>query len=117
MVANSTAEAEYIAVSECCREVTFTRELLSELNFSPNFPTKLHVDNRAAIAIATKPGFTQRSKSIRVAYHNTRTSIKRGEVELKSIESAHNPADILTKSVSRAVNKRHLPVFFANARF
>ena len=75
------------------------------------------MDDSAATAVATEPGFAQRSKSIRVSFHNTRDSIKRGEVEPKPVKSAHNPADVLTKTVSRAVNRRHMPAFFANAKF
>ena len=53
--------------------------ILSELKFSLDSPTKLHVDNSAAMATATKPGFTQRSKSMRLLTaksHNVRQRVQ-----------------------------------------
>ena len=113
VVANSSAEAECIAMSACVREVVFARQLLHELGAPCTSPTKMHVDNDAAIAIATNAGFTQRSKSIRICFHNVGLSVAAEEVALEPIRSQKNPADVLTKTVSRAVHVRHLPFLLA----
>ena len=100
-VAKSTATAEYIAMSEAVDDVTFTRQLLIELGCKEIEPTIMHEDSEPAIKIATKPGFTQRSKTIMVCYHSIREAVEDGRIRITSIRGKLQPADILTKPLSR----------------
>lgn len=106
IVAPSTAEAEYISLSACTREVIFVRQLLYELKLPIKKPTTIHCDSKSAISIGTKPSFSQKSKSIRLHYHITRSEIGKSIV-LKYIQGKDNPADILTKPVPSAVHNKH----------
>ena len=68
----------------------------------------MFVDDDAAIRIATNPGFTQRSKSMRTACHNTRDMTSDGMVKMSlPIEIRNNISDIETKSLSRKLHEKH----------
>ena len=112
IVTTSSAEAEYVAMSAACREIIFVRQLCDEIGFQESFPTDLYSDSKSAIAIATNPGFTQRSKSIRLHYHNTRDCVENSVVTLKKINGKLNPADALTKSLNRAETSKYNQYFF-----
>ena len=50
----STAEAEYVALSQAVQEVVWIRRLMTSLGFPPKKPTPVYEDNEAAQALATK---------------------------------------------------------------
>ena len=112
VVANSTAEAEYIALSAVTREIIFLRQLLEELGFRVRHATEIFEDNAACITLSESPGLSQASKSIRIAYHNVRDCVKTKEIRLIKIEGTNNRADLLTKAVSGATcNKYNGQIF------
>ncbi|XP_042446326.1 secreted RxLR effector protein 161-like [Zingiber officinale] len=55
VVAQSTAEAEFIAAALARNQCTWIRQLLSDIGFTPEAATPLMIDNQAAIAIAKDP--------------------------------------------------------------
>ena len=55
IVALSTAEAEYVALSSATQETVWFTQLLTELRSLPNGPIPLMEDNQGAIAIARNP--------------------------------------------------------------
>jgi hypothetical protein len=63
-VAQSTAEAEYIAASTTGREAVWLRKLLSDLLRSELEPTVIHCDNKSCIKLTENPVFHDRSKHI-----------------------------------------------------
>ena len=69
IVALSTAEAEYVALSLAAKETTWLRKLLSDLRALPNRPTLLMEDNQGAIAIPKKNIAHARTKHIDIRYH------------------------------------------------
>ena len=100
-VATSTAEAECMAMSETSKELLHQRQSLAELGEAMEKPTSVFVDNDAAIQIAKNPGFAQRSKSIRMAHHNTPDMTADCTVSVLQIESRNDASDILTKALPR----------------
>ena len=69
-VAQSTAEAEYIAASVAGREAMWLRKLLSDLfNLEINEPIVIHCDNQSCIKLIEKTMFHDRSKHIEMRYH------------------------------------------------
>jgi hypothetical protein len=63
-VAQSTAEAEYIAASTTCREAVWLRKLLSDSFRTELEPTVIHCDNQSCIKLTENPVFHDRSKHI-----------------------------------------------------
>jgi hypothetical protein len=99
VVAQSTAEAEYIAVAHAAREGLWLKALANE--FGLIVPTVIQLcDNEAAIAIANNPIISQRAKHIDLPYHFIRDRIARKELMLKHVASKANASDVLTKPLS-----------------
>lgn len=108
-VALSTAEAEYMALSAAVQHALFLRNLLKELGFEQKKPTKIYVDNQAAMELANNGMTTQRTKHIDIKHHFVRDRIERREVTLEYISSQQMLADCLTKPVSRVKLEQVIP--------
>jgi hypothetical protein len=100
VVALSSQDAEYMALSDSSREIVFIRQLLEALGFGVRGSTDLHSDNNGALALAKRPGDHQRSKHIQVRYHFVRQLIEDGVIEGKWIGTIQQLADMMTKALS-----------------
>jgi hypothetical protein len=67
-----SAEAEYAAASQTCREMTYIRNVCGDLGLVLRGRLCLAVDNTAAIAICENPGVTARNKHFSDAVHYVR---------------------------------------------
>eukprot|EP00966_Prymnesium_polylepis_P124640 2882565-Prymnesium_polylepis.1 len=63
-IALSSCKAEIMAASEASKEAISLRSLLSDLGFGDDEPTRLHVDNQSAIAVAYNPEHHSRMKHV-----------------------------------------------------
>ena len=109
-IALSTAEAEYIALSSALREVIPFIAFMTELSiiFKLNLPKpkifcKVYEDNESCISMATKGRFTPRTKHIALKYHHFRKYVDNGYMELYSIDTKQQLADILTKPIDSSL--------------
>jgi hypothetical protein len=98
-VAISAAEAEYMALAECSRQVdyvlTFINEAFPEIKL--HTPVPIWSDSQAAVQIANNPGsFRERSKHINVRFHYIRELIGKGRVKPCLMPRKYNIADIFT---------------------
>lgn len=101
IVAQSSTEAEYIALSETVKEVLWARKIISEIEGAPfTTPTIVFGDNTSAIKLAKNDAFSQRTKHIDVRYHHIRQQVKDGIIILKHAGTESMIADVLTKAVS-----------------
>ena len=99
-VALSSAEAEYMALSDACKEAVWFRGLLLELGLRRDDPVTIFEDNQAAIEIATNPKDHSRTKHVAIRYHHIRERVANGEVRLKYIPTSEQVADALTKPLA-----------------
>ena len=117
-IAQSTAEAEYIAASESSKECKWLRLIVgvfehkgSEPSASQLAPTRIGCDNQAAISIIDNPRCSARTKHIELRYHLVRDYAQRGIVAFHYIPTAFNIADILTKPLNSVVLRRLCDTF------
>ena len=103
-IALSTAEAEYIALSQALREVIPMIEMMKELHRSfpleitiPNFNCTVHEDNQSCISMANRQKFSPRTKHIALKYHHFRSYVNAKRIEVKYINTHDQLADALTK--------------------
>ncbi|KAG8642643.1 hypothetical protein MANES_12G105811v8 [Manihot esculenta] len=82
VVAQSTAESEYILAAAAANHAILLRKILSELNMIQLKPTTIYVDNKSAIAIANNPVQHRRSKHIKVKFHFLQEAEKNQEIHL-----------------------------------
>ncbi|MCO5564617.1 hypothetical protein L7F22_018282 [Adiantum nelumboides] len=95
----STTEAEYVALSEACKEAIWLTRLVKDLGLEQCLPV-LHCDSQSAIALAKNPVFHSRTKHIDVRYHFSRECLANKNLDLVKISTSENTADALTKSFS-----------------
>lgn len=99
VIALSTAEAEYVALSAATQEVNWMRKLLDGLGESCPGPTTIHEDNQSAMAIAANPGSHHRTKHIDIKFHYVRHAVQENVIKLKYCPTSEMTADVLTKPV------------------
>ncbi|GJS49390.1 putative ribonuclease H-like domain-containing protein [Tanacetum coccineum] len=67
-IANSTAEAEYVAAASCCGQVLWIQNQM--LDYGYNFMnTKIFIDNESTICIVKNPVFHSKTKHIEIIHH------------------------------------------------
>ena len=97
-VAQSTAEAEYVAAASCCSQILWMVSTLKD--FGLNFASvPLFCDNTSAINIAKNPVQHSRTKHIDIRFHFLRDHVEKGDVVLHFLESEQQVADIFTKAL------------------
>jgi hypothetical protein len=62
---------------------------------------RLYCDSESAIHIAKKSAFHSKTKNIQLRYHFIRSALEDGNLKLEKIHTNQNPADMLTKGVTR----------------
>jgi hypothetical protein len=104
IVAISTTEAEYIALTCGAQEAVWIKALLNELGID-TVPMVM-TDNDGAKKLAQNPGFHRRTKHINIRYHYIRNQLSQGELTVNWIPGGRNKADMLTKALvgSKLVN-------------
>ena len=108
-IALSTMEAEYIALSQACKDLFPIMDLLSELSDmltlpadpSPHLHIHIHEDNVGALTLGKlEPRrMTPRSKHYALRYHWFREHIGPRNIELVKIATADQIGDIFTKGL------------------
>lgn len=101
IVALSTSEAEYVALSVATQEAVWLRRLFSDLRVDPQEPTMLMEDNQGTIAIAKNPISHARTKHIDIRYHYVREAVQAGVINLTYCPTEEMIADLLTKPLPR----------------
>ena len=103
-IALSTTESEYMALSTAMREVLPFLNLMQEISDifpisdkKPIFKCTVYEDNESCIKVAKSPKFTPRTKHIAIKYHHFRSHLRDGTIDLQSIDTKEQIADILTK--------------------
>lgn len=99
VVAQSTAESEYIAANEAAKDISALLEFASELKVKIDTPI-LFIDNQSTVSQITNIDTKRRSKHIEVKYHYIRNQHQKGSFNVKYIPTENQLADYLTKPIS-----------------
>lgn len=101
-VALSSTEAEYAALTECCREAMWMTQHIELLGLAPKFkpllPLLIHEDNQSTIALATNHVNYKRVKHVDVRNHYCRDLYSQGKIAIEYVSTELQAADGLTKS-------------------
>lgn len=96
-VALSSMEAEYVALSEACRELLWLRKLLEDFGFKQQGPTTVFEDNISCIDFTSVDRTSRRSKHIDTRKFFAKDLSDKGLVSISYCPSESMVADILTK--------------------
>jgi hypothetical protein len=98
--AQSTMEAEYVAMNEGVRDLMWLKGLCEELQWHYEGAV-LRGDNQAALYLSEKPGKHSKTKHIENKYHYVRDLVERDEVKTSHCGTEEMIADIMTKGLGR----------------
>jgi hypothetical protein len=96
-VAQSTTQAEYMALAEAVNQAAWYQSFLMELGYEVSDPIPLHGDNKGAVDLALNPVTGRRSKHIPIKHHAIRKYVEEGLIDLIHTPTNEMLADGLTK--------------------
>jgi hypothetical protein len=96
-VAQSTTQAEYMALADAANQATWYRSFLTEIGYEVSDPIPLHGDNKGTVDLALNPVTGRRSKHIPIKHHAIRQYVEDGFINLIRTPTNDMLADGLTK--------------------
>ena len=100
-VAQSIAEAEYVAACMAAKEAMWLHKLLSGLFDEMVEPTMIMRDNQSCVKFSVNPVLHNKFKHVEIKYHYLRDMVQRETIELKYVSTEEQVVDFLTKPLSR----------------
>jgi len=97
-VALSSTEAEYMGISDCCRQAMWITNLFGEIGFSVSLIT-ICGDNQGSLFIGSNPVQEKQTKYIDICYHYIRKCIEDNKVPVVFVPGNNNPAGMFTKNL------------------
>ena len=97
IVALSSTEAEYVALSETCKEVTWMRRIAKDLNITLSSATSIFTDSQSSISMINNKKFSNRTKHIDTKFHFVQDLVNNQQVNLVYHPTETNIADMMTK--------------------
>lgn len=104
--AQSSTEAEYIAVNGAAREFVWLKRMLCEVGMEVENPFKLYEDNLGCIHLSKNPEFHARSKHIDVKHHYIREQVQNKVLMLQHCRTEEMVADIMTKPLGSQAHRK-----------
>ena len=105
----SSPEAEFVAASDCSRQIVWFSGLLTELQVMDTSVTPLlEMDNQGAIQLSSTTAFLEKTKHIKIKFHHVRALHLSGELEVRYIQTDLNTADCMTKPLDSVKFNRHV---------
>lgn len=97
LTAQSSTDAELIALNECSKMVVHIRQLLQEMGIVPSGESVIEQDNRSAILLSEEKGSSKRSKYLLPKIGYIRDLIKLGKIRVDYAPTDMIRSDSLTK--------------------
>jgi len=107
VVAESTCEAEYLALCDVVKEVLWLRMMLEEIGVECKYATDIYCDNQAAMAIVKNPEHHERTKHIDIKLQFFKEAYREGKIAIEYVDSKENPADQFTMALSLELFRKH----------
>ena len=101
VVALSTTEAEFMALTEAIKEALWLQGIIHEFDIT-QAEIKVFCDSQSAIHLVKHQMYHERTKHIDVKFHFIRDIVEKEIVKVCKISTLENPADAMTKSVPTA---------------
>ncbi|CAI7801563.1 unnamed protein product, partial [Closterium sp. NIES-53] len=103
-IAQSSGEAEYMAMYHAIKEIVLLRKLLEDMGAEQEGSTALFSDNEAAIGMANNHILNGLNKHMKIKWHWVRQMVKEGIVELHHVKASKQATDFLTKRLPESAH-------------
>ena len=111
----SSAEAEWMALSEATKELIFVLQLLKAMKINVTLPIVVNVDNMGTVFMSRNISTTGRSKHIDVRTKYVNEYVEDGVLKIVYVKSEENDADIFTKNLGGELHGKHAVKFVGEA--
>jgi len=101
IIALSSMEAEYVALSEAGHKASWLRNLYTELRFTQEHPTQIYSDNEGSIVLTHNPQFHQHSKHITIHHHWVQDLVNNKILDIHNCHDPEQTADVLMKALPK----------------
>jgi hypothetical protein len=106
VVALSSAEGEYVALTECNQDLLWAANVLEEITqVKPSLT--LYTDNQSSMQIAKNPIYHHGTQHMNFRYHFIRDHFESKTIDLKYIPSTSLQTDLLTKNLTGSKTAKH----------
>ena len=107
-IAQSSCEAEFMGLTEVCRELMWLCNFLEEIGIAFHTP-KIYCDSQSAIYWSEDPIEHSRNKHMEVKYYYVRDCVAQDKVRIFKILTTYQCADLLTKPLGKQIFDRLVP--------
>jgi hypothetical protein len=107
VIAHSSTEAEFTAACDAGKMILFFRSILADLNLEQQNASILYEDNNGALLMANAQQPTRRTRHMDIKKFALLDWVEQDLMILKSITTAENAADGLTKPLAKQLFFRH----------
>ena len=113
----SSAEAEYVSLSEAAKEIKFVYQILITMGLKVKTPLVVRVDNIGASFMSENISTTSRSKHVDIRYKYVNEMVEEGFLKVIFVRSAENVADGFTKNISGDLYESHKKDYLAEKSY
>lgn len=107
LCASSSTEAEFYAAVTCAKVIKYLRYVAGDLGFLAPGPSRMFIDNQAALHMINERRPTPRARHIETQYFAIQDWREEGAIVMKHLPGVINASDGLTKAVTAALQSRH----------
>ena len=112
VVVDSSCSAEYVAASMCVKKIMELVNILKFVGIHCERPYKMYTDSTACKHIAENPTRMGKVRHLAIRTHLVRCHISLGDIDLEWCTTESMVADVMTKIVSGAQDKRLAERFY-----
>ncbi|KAI7941321.1 hypothetical protein MJO29_013395 [Puccinia striiformis f. sp. tritici] len=116
VVAQSTTEAEFIAINVCAKQLRWLKNLLIDMKVPVGVPC-IRNDNAGAVIISQELRLSENSKHIEIRFQYLRDIVAKNQLTLEDIATDDMIADMLTKPlgfIKVAIAQKQLQLVLSN---
>ena len=107
-VALSSGEAELYAIGLGTSESLFVKSILLETEIVPKVNIRIHTDSTAGKSMSTRFGTSKKTRHVQLRFLYVQELVLQGILQVKKVLGTSNPADVMTKYVSKETLLKHL---------
>lgn len=102
VVALSTTEAEFMAVTDITKQILSISYVLGDIGIAVKLPVEIKEDNNGCILYCQNPVNQGLTKHIDIRYNFVKDHVKRQSIKLVAENTTEMLADLLTKPLGRS---------------